>query len=271
MSVRALHSAASGMSAHQFNLDTIAHNLANSGTTAFKRNKANFEDLFYEHLKLPGAQDAAGTPTPNGISVGLGTNIANTQIDFRNGSLIDTGGELDVAITGNGFFQVTDSGGQIVYTRAGTFTLNANGQIVLASADQNLLLEPAITIPQGATDITITENGTVSYREPGPTPGSFTVTNAGTIQLASFTNFGGLLQLGDNLYSETDASGPPVQDIPGANGLGTLQQGFLEASNVEPVQELVDLIKTQRNFELNSQAVQAADQMLQIISNLRRF
>lgn len=271
MSIRALHSAASGMTANEFNLDTISNNLANAGTAAFKRSDANFEDLFYEHFKLPGTLDAGGTPTPNGIAVGLGTRVASTKVDFRNGSLLATEKEFDLAIAGEGFFQVQEPGGGTVYTRAGTFTQNADGAIVMQSADTGRMLVPNITIPQGAQDISISEQGVVSYREAGPTPGSFTLTQAGQIQLAQFTNQGGLIQVGNNLYAETDASGSPVIDIPGAQGLGVLRQGFLEASNVEPVKELVSLIKTQRNFELNSQSVQAADQMLQLIGNLRRF
>lgn len=259
------------MGANQFSLDTIANNLANAGTTAFKRSDANFEDLFYEHFKLPGARDAGGNPTPNGISVGLGTRVASTQVDHRTGSLLQTGQELDIAITGQGFLQVQEPGGEIVYTRAGNFTRNANGDIVLQSADSGRLLVPNINIPQGAIDVSISAQGNVSYREPGPTPGTFIITQAGTIQLAQFVNPGGLLQIGDNLFAQTEASGDPILDIPGSQGLGTLNQGFLEASNVEPVRELVNLIKTQRNFELNSQTVQAADQMLQLIANLRRF
>lgn len=267
MSIRALHSAASGMDANQFRLDTIANNLANAGTTAFKRSRASSEDLFYEHLKLPGALDAAGNPTPIGISVGLGTRISGTHVDHGNGSLTQTGQNLDVAIAGSGFFQVEDASGETVYTRNGHFSLNSTGDLVIASADSGRLLTPGINIPEGATDVSISDQGLVTYREPG----TATVTEAGQIQLALFTNPAGLLQLGDTLYAETDASGSAVQDNPGNQGLGALKQGFLEASNVEPVQELVDLIKTQRHFELNSQTVQAADQMLQLLANLRRF
>lgn len=267
MSIRALHSAASGMDANQFSLDTIANNLANASTTAFKRSRANFEELFYEHLKLPGALDAAGNPTPIGVSVGLGTRISGTDMDLANGSFMQTDQPLDVAIAGSGYFQVIDGNGETLYARNGNFTLNANGDLVLASADSGRLVEPNINIPQGATEITITDDGRVTYKEPGAS----TITEAGQISLAQFTNPGGLLRLGDTLYSETDASGTAVIDFPGNQGLGVVKQGFLEASNVEPVRELVDLIKTQRHFELNSQTLQAADQMLQLISNLRRM
>lgn len=265
MSLRALHSAASGMDANAFHLDTIANNLANAGTTAFKRSRVNFEDLFYEHLKLPGAQDAQGQLTPVGISVGLGTRVASTELDQRMGALLETGGELDVAIVGEGFFQIQD-GNQILYTRAGTFTKNAEGNIVLASADRGRLLEPVINIPPDALDITITGDGQVVIRIAGST----TPTTA-DIQLARFVNPQGLIQVGENLFAESPASGPPLIGTPGTEAFGQLKQGFLEISNVEPVRELVDLIKTQRNFELNSQVVQAADQMLQLIANLRRY
>lgn len=267
MSFRAMHSAASGMNAHMLGLDTIANNLANAGTTAFKRSRTNFEDLFYEHIKPPGTQDAQGNFTPTGISVGLGTRVASTVVDHTTGSLQHTEQPLDVAIAGEGFFQVQNLDGTTVYTRAGTFTTNTNGDIVLSSADAGRFLIPNIQIPQGATDVGIDTTGNVSYREAGST----TITTVGPIQTATFVNPAGLLQIGENLYAESSASGTPTVGIPGLEGRGSLRQGFLESSNVDPVRELVDLIKTQRNFELNSQTVQASDQMLQLISNLRRF
>jgi len=266
MSVRALHSAASGMDANSFKLDTIANNLANAGTTAFKRSRANFEDLFYEQIKLPGTQDVNGQLTPIGIAVGLGTRVAGTQVDFRQGGLIETGAQLDLAIVGDGFFQLND-GSRTVYTRSGTFTINADGQLVLASADQGRLLEPPITISQNAEEVTVNGDGFVFVKEAGTDQ----LTQAGQIQLARFVNSQGLIQEANNIFAESDASGSPLQGVPGEDGRGTISQGFLESSNVEPVRELVELIKTQRNFELNSQAVQAADQTLQLIANLRRF
>jgi len=266
MSIRALYSAATGMDALQFKLDTTANNLANSGTTAFKGSRANFEDLFYQQLILPGQRDLQGQLTPTGIAVGLGTRVASTQVDFRNGSLMDTGAALDVAIVGDGFFQIQD-GNEILYTRAGTFTKNADGQLVMASADRGRPLEPPITIPQDAMEIAISAEGIVSVRQQGSTD----LQQVGEIQLVRFVNPQGLLQKGENLYAETEASGTPLQSVPGQDGLGVLRQGFLEASNVEPVRELVDLITTQRNFELNSQVIQAADQSLQVIASLRRY
>lgn len=266
MPIRALHTAGTGMQGTIFNLDVVANNLANASTTAFKRSRTNFEDLYYEHIKIPGAQDSQGLLSPLGISVGLGTRVASTQLDFSEGSLMETGRSLDVAIVGDGFFQVQD-GQQPLYTRSGTFTLNADGQIVLASADRGRLLDPPIDVPIDATEIVISSDGFVSVR----TPATPNLTPLQQIQLVRFVNPEGLLQMGENLFSETDASGQPLQGNPGQDGLGTLRQGFLEASNVEPVRELVDLIQTQRNFELNSQLVQAADQAMALIANLRRF
>ena len=198
--------------------------------------------------------------------VGLGARIAGTEVDHSEGSLTQTGKVFDIAITGDGFFQIQGDS-QTLYTRAGTFTKNADGQLVMASADRGRLLEPNITIPPDATDVIITSDGTVSVRQAG----SQTLNQLGTIQTARFVNPQGLIQLGDNLYGLTDASGQPQPGIPGTDGRGELRSGFLEQSNVEPVRELVGLIKTQRNFELNSQVVQAADQALQLIANLRRF
>lgn len=265
MIYRAMNSAASGMDAFTYNLDTIANNLANAGTTAFKRSRTNFEDLFYEHLRLPGQQDSTSI-TAVGKAVGLGTRVSSTQIDFRNGSLLDTGNKLDVAIVGDGFFQVQDNN-QTLYTRAGNFTVNANGDLVIASADRGRLLNPPISIPQDAIEVSIAPEGIVSVLRQGDTQAS----QVGQIQLARFVNPGGLMQRGENLYAETTASNPPLIGNPNSEGRGSLRQGFLEASNVEPVRELVDLIKTQRNVELNSQVIQASDQMLQLIANLRRF
>lgn len=266
MSLRSLHTGASGMEANTFNLDTIANNIANSGTTGFKRSRANFEDILYETLKVPGTE-TNGVPTGIGTQVGLGTRISGTQIDFQPGSLKQTGKELDLAIEGNGFFEVTNPDGTSSYTRNGAFNLNANGDVVLASAIEGRLLEPPVNIPPDATDISVSSDGTVSYRPAGADE----LTAAGQILVSVFPNPGGLLQQGDTLYSITDASGAAVPSTPGSQGIGSVAQGFLEQSNVEPVHELVDLIKTQRNFELNSQVVQAADQTLQLLANLRRF
>lgn len=264
MSLRAIHSAASGMEAHQFSLDVVANNLANASTTSFKRSRTNFEDLFYQNIKLPGTDSAAGQ-TGVGTSVGLGTRVASTALDFKQGSPVRSGGDLDMAIVGPGFFQVDDAGTP-AYIRAGNFTQNSQGQVVVGSADSGRLLQPAITIPDGATNITISGDGVVNVQD-----ANGDIQNVGQIQLYRFANDQGLLQQGENLYIETPASGAAISDIPGNNGLGQIRHQHLESSNVEPVRELVDLIKTQRNFELNSQTIKAADQMLQLISNLRQF
>lgn len=263
MSLRAIHSAASGMEAHQFSLDVVANNLANASTTSFKRSRTNFEDLFYQNIKLPGTDSAAGQ-TGVGTSVGLGTRVASTSLDFNQGSLIDSNGDFDMAIVGQGFFQVDDNGTP-AYIRAGNFTRNAVGQLVVGSADSGRILQPPITIPNDATDVSISADGRVSVLTAGQ------VQEVGQVQLYRFANNQGLLQKGENLYVDTPASGAAINSVPGSDGLGAIRHRVLEASNVEPVKELVDLIKTQRNFELNSQTIKAADQMLQLISNLRQF
>lgn len=266
MGFQALYTAATGMQAAEFRLDVTANNMANAGTTAFKRSRANFEDSFYQYLKMPGALDSQGNQTAVGSHVGLGTQLQSTQMDMSQGALLQTGAPLDVAISGEGFFQV-QQGTQILYTRAGNFSKNANGQIVMGSADLGRLLLPNFTIPQDALEVSITGDGNVFVRVPNQAQ----MNNLGQIQLAKFINPQGLLQVGDNLYAASDASGQPIQGQPGQDGLGLLQQSFLEQSNAEPVQELVDLIHTQRNFELNSQVIQAADQQLQVVANIRRY
>jgi flagellar basal-body rod protein FlgG len=266
MAIRALYSAASGMDAMQFRLDVIANNLANAQTTAFKRSRVNFEDLYYQYFKIPGMIDFQGRPTSVGLDVGTGVRVQSTPIDTTQGSLLNTGGQLDLAIAGDGFFQIND-GNQFLYTRAGNFSVNANGEIVLASADRGRPLEPAISIPQDTMQISINQDGIVSVLQAGQTQ----LNQIGQIQLARFINPQGLLQMGQNLFAQTVGSGNPLVSTPGQDGLGTIRQNFLEASNVEPVRELVDLITTQRTFELNSQGIQVADQALQLINNLRRF
>ena len=256
MSVQTLYTAATGMDAMQTKLDVIANNLANMNTTAFKRDRANFEDLLYKHEVYPGIQDSQQNPTPVGVEVGLGTRVQSTQKDFQQGTIEQTGRNLDVAIEGNGFLQVNDPvSNSFMYTRSGNLDTNANGQLVIGSAQTGRLLEPAITIPPDAMNVVINPNGQVMV---------------GEIQMASFINPDGLLKVGENLYQATDASGQVQPGQPGLQGLGVLRQGSLEKSNVEPVREMIDLITTQRGFELNSQAIQAGDQILQQISNLRR-
>jgi flagellar basal-body rod protein FlgG len=266
MSIQALYTAASGMNSMQAKLDVISNNLANAETTGFKSDRANFEDLFYRHEIYPGAQDSGGNYTPVGVAYGTGSRVQSTQSNFTQGSLQQTGGSLDVAIEGSGFFQVRDPSGTIYYTRAGNFSVNANGQIVVGSANIGRLLEPTVTIPNDATNVTISPAGAVSYR----TPSSQNLQQAATLQLANFINPQGLLKIGENLYQETDASGSPQTGNPGQNGIGTTQQGSLEQSNVDPVNSLIDLITTQRAFEMNSQTIKAGDQAMQTITGLFR-
>jgi flagellar basal-body rod protein FlgG len=267
MSVQTLYTAATGMESLETKLDVIANNLANINTVAFKRDRANFEDLFYRQIRLPGADQSGSTPTATGIELGLGSRVSSTQTDFDQGSFQTTGNQLDLAIEGNGFFEVEDpaGGGDPLYTRSGNLNLNAIGEIVVGSASLGRRIQPLIVVPPEATNISISPNGVVEVQVNNETQ------QLGTIQLATFVNPDGLLKLGDNLYRRTEASGDAVQNEPGQNGTGVIRQSALEASNVEPVQELIDLITTQRAFELNSQVVQAGDQIMQLISNLRRF
>jgi flagellar basal-body rod protein FlgG len=269
MAVQTLYTAATGLDSLQTKLDVIANNLANVNTTSFKKARCNFEDLYYVQDRLPGSRDAAGNLTPTGIAVGLGTRVESTQTDFAQGPFQQTNSQLDIAIEGQGFFQVLDPTGSTFFTRAGNFSVNAQGQFVVGSAYTGRLLQPQISIPPDTTGIVISPDGQVSVRQPNQ-PNLQTV---GQIQLANFVNPEGLLKLGENLYAQTEASGPQNLANPGTlgTGLGVLRQSALEASNVEPVTELIDLITTQRAFELNSQVIQAGDQILQLVANLRRF
>lgn len=268
MSVQALYTAASGMDAMQTKLDVIANNLANVSTTGFKKDRANFEDLLYRNEVYPGMLDNNQAPTAVGTHIGLGTRVTSVQMDHRQGTIQQTGRELDIAIEGRGFLQVMDPlTQQIQYTRAGNLNINANGNLVLGSALTGRLLEPPVQIANDVTAISIGPNGQVSVRRPG----NQQMEQVGQLQLAQFVNPDGLLKLGENLYAQTDASSAPLLSNPGTDGAGVIRQSALEASNVEPVTELIDLITTQRGFELNSQAIQAGDQIMQQITNLRRF
>jgi flagellar basal-body rod protein FlgG len=266
MSVQTLYTAATGMEALETKLDVIANNMANINTTGFKKDRANFEDLFYRQIRLPGSTDADGNITPTGVEVGLGVRVSGTQSDHDQGAFQNTGNALDFAIEGDGFFSVQGPNGETLYTRSGNFNINANGDLVLGSANTGFLLDPPINIPQEATGVVVTADGQVQYSVSGQAE----LQNANVIQLTTFINPDGLLKLGDNMFKETAASGGPNPDNPGQNGVGVIRQNFLEASNVEPVTELIDLITTQRAFELNSQVVQAGDQIMQVVANLRR-
>jgi flagellar basal-body rod protein FlgG len=269
MAITALNSAASGLRALSTRIDVVANNLANAETTAFKRSRVNFEDLMYLTLKQPGATNAAGEVSPAGIFVGLGTRISNTQLDLEQGSLERTDQPFDVGISGQGFFRVRvmdGVGDGFAYTRNGAFFVNSEGEVVLGMKD-GYKLEPPITIPPGVTEVNISTDGTVSVLRSG----QLAPTVVGQLRLHQFINPKGLKLLGGSLYQETEASGPAMESNPGEDGAGEILQGHLEGSNVDPVKELVTLIKTQRAFELNSQSIQTADQALQTIGNLRRF
>jgi len=268
MAVTALHSAATGLSSLSREIDIIANNLANVNTLGYKSLRANFEDLLYEAKEQPGVENAQGDKTPAGLFVGLGTRISNTQFDLTQGDPMNTGGDFDVMIDGRGFFQVKvadDTGTGVAYTRAGNFFVNSEGQLVLGNSS-GPLLEPNIEVPEDAYDIAISEEGVIS----GLTPGEVERQEFGTLELARFVNAAGLANIGGNLLIETAASGPPITGEANSENFGRILHKFIESSNVDPVKELVSLIKTQRAFELNSQTIQAADQALQVISNLRR-
>ena len=269
MATVALYSAATGLRSLETQLDVISNNIANTNNNGFKASRANFEDLMYQYLQFPGKTNEEGDIAPIGLGVGYGTRISGTELDFTQGSAVPTNGPLDVYIKGDGFFQLktptgVGNGTGLAYTRTGSFFINPDGHLVLNGGD-GYMLDPQISLPTNATQIQISPDGRVSYT----VPGNATPQQGPQIQLARFVNPQGLSQIGGNLYQTTGASGQPLLANPGENNTGQLQQGSLESSNVDPVKELVEMIKTQRAFELNSQTIQAADQMLQQISNLR--
>jgi flagellar basal-body rod protein FlgG len=259
--LKALSTAATGMTAQQMIVDTIANNLANMNTVGFKRSQVDFQDLMYLKLAEPGREVVAGVSAPTGFEVGSGVRPASTLKVYTQGDMDNTGRDLDVAIEGDGFLQVTNPGGGTRYTRDGSLRLNANGNLVTSSGH---LIEPAITIPANTRSISIGNDGTVSVF----TDASTTSTSVGTLTLVRFPNPSGLTNEGGNLVSETPASGAPVTGTAGQNGMGTIQQGFLEKSNIQMVSELVNLITAQRAYEVNSRAIQAGDQMLQTANRL---
>ena len=250
------------MSAQQTNLDTIANNLANANTTGFQQRQVNFTDLLYQNQVMPGAAATQQTTVSAGLQIGLGTRPGSTEVIQRQGDFTTTSNPLDLAISGAGFFQILLPSGQIAYTRDGAFSTNAQGQIVTANGNP---LQPAITIPPDALSVTVGSDGTVSVTEPGQTQ----ATRVGTIQTALFINPGGLNSVGTNLYLPTEASGEPVVGTPGGpDGLGTIQQGMLEQSNVSVIDQFVAMILAQRSYESNSRVVKAADEMLQQLNQL---
>jgi flagellar basal-body rod protein FlgG len=260
MTDRALWVAKTGLDAQQTRMAVISNNLANINTIGFKKGRAAFEDLLYQNVRQVGAQSSQTTQLPSGLQLGTGVRIVATEKLHTQGNIIETGNVLDVAINGRGFFQVLLPDGSLAYTRDGSFKLNSEGQLVTASG---YFLEPAITIPQGATSITIGKDGIVSVTVAGDAAPQ----QVGQIQLADFINPTGLEPLGENLYRESVASGPPTVGNPGENERGALIQGSLETSNVNVVEEMVNMIETQRAYELNSKAISTTDQMLAFITN----
>ncbi len=261
--LRALYTAATGMQAQQMNIDTIANNIANVNTTGFKQGRAEFQDLLYQNIRPAGTASSTSTTFPVGLQLGLGTKPVATDRIYTQGDFRQTGNSLDLVIEGKGFFQVRLPTGELAYTRDGSLHQNADG--ILVTADGNPL-EPQITIPADADSITIAKDGTVSVTQPGQS----TPQQVGTIQLANFQNPAGLNALGGNLLMASGASGDPLTGNPGENGLGQINQGFLEQSNVSVVEEMVNMIVAQRAYEVNSKAVRVADDMLSQINNLVR-
>lgn len=255
----ALHIARSGLDAQQTRLSVVSNNLANVSTTAFKKGRPAFEDLLYQTVNQPGANSSQNTELPSGLMLGLGVRTVATGKIFTQGSLQQTDNSLDMAIQGRGFFQVLMPDGSTGYTRDGTFSLNSQGQLVTSSGYQ---LDPSISVPAETLSVTIAKDGTVSAL----TAGAAAPVQVGSVQLSDFINPQGLQPMGENLYKETVSSGSPTQGTPGLNGLGTLVQGSVEASNVNPVEELVNLIETQRSYEMNSKAIKTVDEMMQFIT-----
>jgi len=260
---RALWTSASGMTAQQTNLDVVSHNMTNVNTVGFKKMRATFQDLVYQTIREPGAPTSPTTRNPSGFQIGLGAYVSDTYGIFTQGNTFQTGNQLDIAIQGDGFFKVVLPDGTIAYTRNGQFRLDAEGRIVNSDGYP---LDPEIAIPVDAISVGIGADGTVSVLRQGANA----VEEVGRIELAKFVNPAGLRRIGNNLFIQTDASGEPVIDNPGNQGLGTLLQGYLESSNVNIVEEMVNLIIAQRAFEFNTKGITAADEMLGQTANLRR-
>ena len=258
---RSLWISKTGLEAQQTQMDVISNNLANVGTNGFKKSRAVFQDLLYQTIYQPGAQSSQQSMYPSGMQLGTGVKPIAAERIMTQGNLQQTGNSLDVAINGAGFFQVLMPDGTTAYTRDGSFQTDNQGNLVTATG---YLLQPAITVPLNSTSLTIGTDGTVSATQQGVV----TPLQIGNIQLATFTNPTNLQSLGGNLYDQTQSSGPPNLNTPGLNGTGTLQQGFVETSNVSVVEELVNMIETQQAYEINSKAVQTSDQMLQSLSQL---
>ena len=261
--IRALWTAASGMQSQQINIDVIANNLANVNTTGFKKSRPDFQDLMYQNLKSVGSPSTNSTQVPAGIQIGLGSKAAAVTKVFSAGNITQSGNDLDMAIEGDGFFQIQLPDGATAYSRDGAFKKDSQGRIVNSDGYP---LTPEMVIPNNASKVSIGNDGTVTVLQAGQT----TPTTVGTIQLATFSNPAGLSSMGHNLYQPTDASGTPNTGTAGQNGIGAISQGFLEMSNVSVMEEMVNMIISQRAYETNSKAVQAADEMLQQTNNIKR-
>ncbi|MBE9610767.1 flagellar basal-body rod protein FlgG [Chitinilyticum piscinae] len=260
--MRSLWTAKTGMDAMQMNVDVISHNLANVNTTGYKRERAVFEDLLYQTIRQPGGSTSQQTQLPTGLQIGVGVNVVATSRIFMQGSMQQTEGQLDIAIDGPGFFQIAMPDGTTAYTRDGSFEVDNQGNVVTSSGYQ---LQPALQVPQGTTSLTIGKDGTVSAIIAGNSAAPVTL---GNIQLATFINNPGLQAIGSNLFLETAASGAPTVGQPGTNGAGVINQGFVETSNVNVTEELINMIQAQRAYEINSRSVKTSDEMLQRLSNL---
>jgi len=261
--MQALRTAATGMAAQQLNVEVISNNIANMNTVGYKRNRAEFQDLLYQNLERAGAQSSdQGTVVPTGIQVGAGVKTGSVYRITEQGAMTQTGNKLDVGISGRGFLQVLMPTGEIAYTRAGNLSTNDQGQLVTVDGYQ---VQPAITIPSDATDVSISKTGQVQVTQAGST----SPTVVGTLELASFTNEAGMEAIGGNLLKQSDASGAPNTGAPGSTGFGTLLQGYTEASNVDPVTEITSLIVAQRAYEMNSKVISSADQMLQTANQVK--
>jgi len=262
--IRAMGTAASGMKAQQMNIDTIANNLANVNTTGYKRSHAEFQDLLYEKVVPGGQVDSQGRVNPNRVEVGHGVKLVATNKNFSQGTVVSTSNPLDIMIEGNGFFQLKLPDGSNAYTRDGSFKLDADGNVVSSTG---YLLEPAIQVPQDAVEIGVSRDGVVSVITSSDTANAQEI---GQIELARFANAAGLQARGGNVFVESPASGTPILANPGLDGLGETSSGFLEMSNVETVDELVNMISAQRAYELNSKTITMADEMLQTINRIKR-
>ncbi len=258
--LRAINTAATGMDAMQTNLDNVANNLANVNTTAYKKGTAEFQDLYYQTVRAPGSQVSADTAMPTGVQVGVGVKTASVHKDFTPGVAKPTGNQWDLLIQGDGFISVQKENGEIAYTRDGGLKIDGQGRVMTSAG---YLVSPAITIPPNSAGVVISPTGIVNSKEPDGK-----MTQVGQIELVAFVNPAGLEADGGNLYRASDASGAPVQGTPGNNGLGTIEQYKLEASNVNVVNEMVNMIQAQRAYEMNSKVMQAADQMLQVSNNV---